>query len=70
MKYNALPTWLLVRAFWPLLRFKKDHPWRNRRPFTLQEWHDGRTDYTKAFDILLAGNALAAPFIIYLLFTI
>jgi len=47
MKYRALPTWLMTRAFNPRLR--ADHPWKNRK-FALGEWHNGQTRDCKAID--------------------
>jgi hypothetical protein len=46
-KYIALPTWLIVMIVLPFI--PTDHPWKGRR-FTLEEWFEGRTTYTKLFD--------------------
>jgi hypothetical protein len=52
---TALPTWGLTRALRPIL--PDDHPWRHRK-FSLSDWAMHRTEFTKAFDLVLWLNIL------------
>jgi len=46
---TSLPTWLLTRILNNFV--SKDHPWYKKK-FTLKDWHEHETDYTRAFDVI------------------
>jgi len=53
---TSLPTWIIACV---TIKFvKKDHPWYNKK-FTLKDWYEHETDYTRFFDVLLWGNFFA-----------
>ena len=46
---TSFPTWIIARIMNNFL--PKEHPWYKKK-FTLKDWHEHETDYTRMFDVM------------------